>query len=245
MGAGSPPLTTTARTAGGRALLAADVVHVWVVAVSPEPAHDHADLAARLSAESYALAAAGPAAASAEEHARAGRLRRAGDGARYLAAHGALRLILAGYVGHDPQDLQFETGRWGKPSLVGGTLQFNLSHSGALALIAVAHGRPVGVDVERRRPIAEVEGIVGRICTPRERAVLDALPPSERHDAFLALWTRKEALAKMSGEGIRVLARDASHDMLDDCRLQQLDDLPGYAACVAAQGTDWRLIRRS
>ncbi|MEP7384686.1 MAG: 4'-phosphopantetheinyl transferase superfamily protein [Gemmatimonadota bacterium] len=212
--------------------------------MSAEPSEDPWELRTHLSAESYVLASAGRAISTTAERERAGRLRRSGDGARYLAAHGALRLILAGYLGHDPHDVRFEAGPRGKPSVVGGALQFNLSHSGAIALIAVAKERPVGVDVERQRSIVDLEGIVERICTPRERAALDAVPPSKREGAFLAMWTRKEALAKMTGDGFRALSRDASLGLQVDCRLEPLDDLPGYAACVAAQGTDWRLVRR-
>ncbi len=111
------------------------------------------------------------------------------------------------------------------------------------ALIGVARGRQVGVDVERQRPISDVEGLISRICTPRERETLDRVDPSEREGAFLALWTRKEALANMTGVGIRAMGRDACLDTYNNCRLEQLPDLPGYAACAAAEGTDWRLVR--
>jgi 4'-phosphopantetheinyl transferase len=177
------------------------------------------------------------------ERERAARFRRPGDGDRFLAARGALRRILAGYLQRDPRAIVFSLGEWGKPSVEGSSLCFNLSHSDALALIAVAYGRLVGVDVERQRDIVDLEGIASRICSPSERLELDALAPSDRQGAFLAMWTRKEALAKMTGEGVRALSRDTRLDEQDGCRLVQVPDLPGYAACVAAQGTDWRLVR--
>jgi 4'-phosphopantetheinyl transferase len=211
-----------------------DEVHLWVVDLSPEATGP----------EPYADAARRQAATTAAERDRAARFRRPGDGERHLSAHGALRLILAGYLACDPLALRFSTEAWGKPMLDGVALQFNLSHSGALALIAVAHDRRVGVDVECLRPIADLAAIAERICSPGERSALDAVAESDRDRAFLAMWTRKEALAKMTGEGIRALSRDVELDQQNGCGLVQVHDLPGYAACVAAEGTTWRLARR-
>lgn len=69
----------------------------------------------------------------------------------------ALREILGRYLGLPADELRFETNRHGKPRLASpaGGPSFNLSHSGSLALVAVA-GREVGVDVERirtKRPV--------------------------------------------------------------------------------------------
>ena len=185
------------------------------------------------------------AATSADERERASHFRSRHHAERFLSAHGALRLILARYLARDPLALRFSTGAWGKPALEGETLEFNLSHSGELALIAVARTRRVGVDVETLRAVPELAGIATSVCSPGERAALDALEAQERDVAFLAMWTRKEALAKMTGEGIRAVARDVCLDEQGDCKLVPLRDLPGYAACVAAEGTTWRLARRS
>lgn len=74
-----------------------------------------------------------------------------------VASRWALREILGRYLGLPANELRFETNRHGKPSLATpeAELAFNLSHSGSLALVAVA-GREVGVDVERiraKRPV--------------------------------------------------------------------------------------------
>lgn len=72
-------------------------------------------------------------------------------------ARWALREILGRYLGLPANELRFERSRHGKPRLASpeAELEFNLSHSGSLALVAVA-GREVGVDVERirtKRPV--------------------------------------------------------------------------------------------
>lgn len=230
MGAGRPTVATSVHGALSVPSLESDAVHLWVIDIAPAP---------QVPGEVAAL----PVFTTAPERERAARFRRPGDGDRFLAARGALRWILAGYLHRDPQAISFSYGAWGKPSVEGSSLCFNLSHSEALALVAVAPGRRVGVDVERHRALADLDGIATRICSPRERLELNSVAPSDRLGAFLAMWTRKEALAKMTGEGVRALSRDARLEAQDDCRLEQVLDLPGYAACVAAQGTDWRLVR--
>jgi 4'-phosphopantetheinyl transferase len=185
------------------------------------------------------------AATTAEERERASRFRNPDDAQRFLSAHGALRLILARYLARDPLTLRFSTGAWGKPALEDEALQFNLSHSGEFALIAVAHTRRVGVDVEVLRAIPDRANLIARVCSTGERTALDSLDPHEQDGAFLAMWTRKEALAKMTGEGVGALARDVRSDEQGGCKLVPLRDLPGYAGCVAAEGTTWRLVRRS
>lgn len=74
-----------------------------------------------------------------------------------VASRRALREILGRYLDLPANELQFEANQHGKPRLASaeGELAFNLSHSGSLALVAVAR-REVGVDVERirtKRPV--------------------------------------------------------------------------------------------
>ncbi len=113
--------------------------------------------------------------------------RRREDALRSLAAG----LLLRRYVGSGP----FSLGERGKPFLPGG-ISFNLSHSGALAVLATAES-DVGVDVEPlSRPFGEAT--VRRVLLPEERQWLEARP---RED-FLRLWTRKEAVLKCRGCGL-------------------------------------------
>ena len=130
-----------------------DTVDVWVARLDP----DSGELARRVAATSGA------------ERQRASRFRRRLDADRYLAAHGALRLLLADYLACDPLSLRVGTHENGKPFLEGARLEFNLSHSGAVALIAVARSRQVGVDVEQLRPMADLDRRCGS-CLYARRA---------------------------------------------------------------------------
>lgn len=251
MEAESPGVATSMLCEEPKRNLDADAVHLWVINVS-DASEDSSQLAAapsgpRLRLDSNLARTPLRAFTSAAEQERAARFRRPVDGERYLAAHAAVRHVLSRYLGCSPRDVPFAVAGRGKPRVPGSEFEFNLSHSASLALIAVARGRQVGVDVERQRPLSDVDGLAERVCTHEERVWLAATPSTEREGAFLALWTRKEALAKMTGDGLRAIGRDAWHESEDaaDYRLEQLTDLPGYSACVAATGTDWRLVRCS
>jgi 4'-phosphopantetheinyl transferase len=137
--------------------------------------------------------------------------------ARRAQAHAAERRILAGYLGISGDELSFVKHPAGKPALAGGELEFNLTHSGAWAMIAVSLDIPVGIDLERPRSFASperFERVVQRICSPAEQvAVAAAADPT----AFLLrLWVRKEALVKASGDGVGAGERLPDLDVLAD-----------------------------
>jgi 4'-phosphopantetheinyl transferase len=191
-----------------------------------------------------------------DEVARAARLYFADDRERFVIARGVLRAILARYAAVEPQRLMFCYTPFGKPMLIGEpyqtTLSFNVSHSGGLALYAVARDRPVGVDVERMRAELPFDQIAARFYSPRENLTLQALPPETRREAFFRGWTRKEAYIKAQGEGLQLLQQvEVSLAPGDPARLlnagsKQQDpqqwklwDLapgPGFVAALATTG---------
>jgi 4'-phosphopantetheinyl transferase len=82
------------------------------------------------------------------------------------------------------------------------SLHFNLAHSGELALVAVAEGCEVGVDVERLRPVRHCDEIAERYFSTGERDAVGAAEPALRSAAFLRCWTAKEAVLKAIGTGL-------------------------------------------
>ena len=122
--------------------------------------------------------------------------------------HRAMRMILAQYLNVRPQEVSFSSAMGVKPALAsqfrGAGIQFNLSHSSELALLAVAKGAMVGVDVEWINPEFPIDEIAERFFSAAEISVLNALTADERVDAFFSCWTRKEAYIKALGEGLFV-----------------------------------------
>ncbi|MFT7539637.1 MAG: 4'-phosphopantetheinyl transferase [Gammaproteobacteria bacterium] len=133
---------------------------------------------------------------------RAGRFRFPKDRLAFEGRHVFVRRVLGQLTGRDPESLSFGEGMFGKPFLVGGGPAFNMSRSGAATLLATA-GSEVGVDIEEVRPRGKLESVARRVQTADEQAQWKQLPEDERLAAFFRLWTRKEALMKVTGEGFQ------------------------------------------
>lgn len=241
--------------------LSCDQVHVWRV---------------RLDVAEYILARL-RATLTPDESARAARIPSFLEQDRYVAARGVLRAILGRYLGTEPGQVRFEYGPQGKPALwqapgagapwkaaqtPPATVTFNLAHSHGLALLAVARGREVGIDVERIQADLVEQGIAERFFSPAEMTALDALPKDDQLLAFFRCWTRKEAWVKARGQGLtipldrfdvsvapneppallRVAGAAASTaTKAEGWSLCDLTPAPGYAAALAVEGSDWQL----
>lgn len=143
---------------------------------------------------------------SPDELARANRLKIPQVRQRFIAGRLALRRILASQLQINPAELLFEYIAKGKPHLTGMPLHFNFSHSGGLALLAVADV-PVGVDVEQQRSMSALASMEATILTPEEQYRLKQWSGDEQNRLLLHLWTCKEALVKATGEGFQAMLR--------------------------------------
>ena len=101
---------------------------------------------------------------SEDEVARANRFRFEEDRVRWTRARSSLRMILSRYAGDDPGSLCFGYGKHGKPHLLPVTqVEFNLSHAGDWAIVAVTRMVPVGVDIERIRKDVDMAPLLRRL----------------------------------------------------------------------------------
>ena len=193
--------------------------------------------------------------------------RRDADRERFLTGCTLAKAVLARYTGRRPADVRFDRtcGQCGephgKPVLAGGGAgdgaEHSVAHSGDLVAVAVARA-PVGVDVERLEgrphPLGgdgDPEALARLVLSAAERAALAAVPPTERARAFLVAWTRKEAVTKATGDGLRaafsdvVVAVGAGPPRLvswpyprppRSVSLLDLDAAVGYVAALAVLG---------
>nr|WP_230459663.1 4'-phosphopantetheinyl transferase superfamily protein [Burkholderia ubonensis] len=202
------------------------------------------------------LASPAYAALSDAERARAGRFLRPQDAVRSAGTRVALRDVLGAQLGIAPREVALVVDASGRPSLDPvhrAALDFNVSHAGDHALIAWSAGCRVGVDIERCDRATDWRGLTREVCAPGEAAYLDALPDLARADAFMHVWSAKEALLKALGTGIggglRAFAVVPPHDPVTPATTivepaapaagvaafdaGWFDAAPGYAACVA------------
>jgi 4'-phosphopantetheinyl transferase len=189
--------------------------------------------------------------------------RRPEDRERFLVGCALAKAALARYTGRRPADVRFDRAcvtcgePHGKPVIAGGGPGHSVAHSGDLIAVAVA-GAPVGVDVEQAagRPHllggdGDPEALARLVFSEAERDALAAVPPGGRARAFLVGWTRKEAVTKATGDGIRaafsevVVAADAGPPRVvawpyprspRDVSLLDLDAAAGYVAALAVIG---------
>lgn len=118
---------------------------------------------------------------------------------------GPLCALVGAYLGIPAAEVAFREGEHGRPELVSpwrDALQFNWSHSGEKAIIAVARDVVPGIDIERLRPRPRVMALADRFFHPAEAAALEVLDNTQREEAFLRLWTCKEAVLKALGRGL-------------------------------------------
>lgn len=169
--------------------LSPGIVHVWRVHLDESPGQAalyHTDL-------------------SEDERARADRFRVPHHQYQFVSTRGILRNLVGHYVGIPAGTVRFENNLQGKPSLTEPphpSLQFNVSHTSGMAMLAFTVEHAVGIDVEQVNRNVSDQDIATRYFSPREAAYLATLSPDKRTQEFLTYWTCKEAYLKMRGIGL-------------------------------------------
>jgi 4'-phosphopantetheinyl transferase len=199
---------------------------------------------------------------SPDEIARASRFHFEKDRIHFTQCRSALRGLLADYLSIPAAEIRFEYLTSGKPQLAAeqnpSALQFNVSHSSNMALIAVGSEHRLGVDIEKIRGDVDTAALAERFFSVRERAGLQALPDHLRVPGFFACWTRKEAFLKATGEGLSFPLADFSvtthpdlHPELEEIKgstdegkqwfLADLSVVDGFRATVVRERSAYRL----
>lgn len=200
----------------------AEIWYAWV--------GDHADDIERFSRDLLSM--------DEQAHLAGYRVREAAE--RYVVTRSLVRAVLSDRLSVSPRDIRVIRTDTGKPVVMHG-VHFNVSHSGDLILMAVSEERAVGVDVERKRDVQRVDALLGRWLSVEEQGEFTQLrsrgvPPS---DAFLRLWSLKEARLKALGVGISGAGR-ARLDLVEAFPLDSLLDRlaaqraePEYVGAIA------------
>jgi 4'-phosphopantetheinyl transferase len=212
----------------------ADVILVWLIATDlPDPVLG--ELEALLDDD---------------ERERAGSLLYPARRRRFIASHGAVRVILGRHLGVPAGSLRWRRGPHGKPELAGPGPRpwVSMSKSGGLAALAIAENRRVGVDIQRLLTDLDVARMARRFYPPEEARFVASGRAQGRADRYTRLWARKEACVKVAGgrllpglaltvlgagrNGTVPVSAPAGPYLVRDQRVPR-----GFRAAVAAEGT--------
>lgn len=203
-------------------------VHVWMVRAGAE--HIQQDIVNAILSQ--------------DERERARRFKFDKDRRLYVAGHAALGALLAGYLRVSARDIHCVSGAHGKPALapphaVSG-LEFNLSHSHELALVAFARGKAVGVDVEFVKKDFVFDELARRFFSAQEVAALFELPRSLQREAFFKCWTSKEAFLKAKGTGLSGKLDEVQINLTDRGLLKIEAKVPGWSLAELTPGEGYQ-----
>jgi 4'-phosphopantetheinyl transferase len=192
-----------------------DEIHLWIVQLDRCPINDSWHLL------------------SADEQNRAGRFRFEVDKVRFANGRSALRRILGRYLGAPAESLRFRYNAHGKPELSQSqqAIQFNVTHSRGIALIALVRNIAIGVDLEAVRNDLSIGDLSKGVLSRRELERFRATPPEAQQVEFFKAWVVKEAFVKAIGKGLSVAPNSLEADSLP-ARL--VDVCEGFVAAVAA-----------
>ncbi len=181
------------------------------------------------------------------EKTRAAAIASSSKRAQFVAGRALLRHVLGDRLGLDAANVPLTRTERGKPTLATDiSLDFNVSHSDDVVVVALAQNTRIAVDVETMRPTRACDRIALRCFSSDEHAMLAATPEAERLRVFHEIWTCKEAYLKAMGQGIfsrmsfvtvlpeehRVARGVAEDDRPERWRLETLELSPAHRASV-------------
>lgn len=123
----------------------------------------------------------------------------------YITARGALKHLISLYTSTLPQKIIFNYNEFGKPFLPQKinplSLQFNISHSNNIILIAFSLEEKIGVDIEEIKPMEDMDSIAEMVFSKIEYNLWKETPEENKAHFFFQLWAYKEAIIKALGLG--------------------------------------------
>lgn len=181
------------------------------------------------------------------------------DRERFTVGSALLRTIVGGLTGVPAEEVSVDRScpdcgePHGKPVLEPENLHCSVSHSGERIVVAVARDVLIGVDVEKVEPCDNLDSVASYVLTNDELESFRRVPASEQLEVFYTYWTRKEAILKATGHGLRVEPNriavsspffpppvDGVEDVLCvpmEVTLHDLNPGPGYKASLAVVGS--------
>jgi len=147
---------------------------------------------------------------------------------QFVAGRQLLATLLRQRLGIDPL-IGEEPG--GRPCVAGADLHCSIAHSGSGVMAGFSVLAPIGVDIEQQRS-RDFERLVTTYFHPDEQRVFATLDSGARQQWFYRAWTRKEACAKASGQGLTLKTLAAPEPDADGRIAVSTAVFQGYATAV-------------
>ena len=127
----------------------------------------------------------------------------------------------------------------GKPFLAESNVHLSVSHSEDMLVVALSD-EEIGIDLQHKRQV-NIGRIASRFFSRDEVEYLaeqnDTNKNGEQVEAFFHLWTRKEAFAKLTGEGMGQLVKPVSVLMRNDVDFDEFTLEDGLYLCICTYKT--------
>ncbi len=125
------------------------------------------------------------------------------DKLRFLKARYILRTIASSiHTNCDPKEIQISLNSFGKPYFNNIPIHFSITHSGQVAAVAFSKHLPVGIDIEHKREVSDMNQLAQRFFADSEVNYLRQFSGEEFINNFFRIWCAKEAYIKAIGLGV-------------------------------------------
>jgi len=133
----------------------------------------------------------------------------------YIVTQAVLKLLLSAYLGIEPSEVKMGVHKKGKPFLMNDpSLFFNLANSQDLCVYAFSHDAEVGIDIEKIRNLPDIDQLIEKNLTSREKKYFQK-NPDNKLTRFFQFWTFKESYLKAIGEGMRLTPENLEFSLED------------------------------
>ncbi|MDX2360188.1 MAG: 4'-phosphopantetheinyl transferase superfamily protein [Crocinitomicaceae bacterium] len=134
----------------------------------------------------------------------------------YTMSQGVLRILIANYLSIDIKEVELGRRSKGKPFCKNDeSLFFNISNSGGLCVFAFSRDNEVGLDLEKIRPLNDLEEMINKNFSNQEQSYIRRTK-DETLRRFYFYWTIKESYLKAIGEGMRIEPQNLEFSIQND-----------------------------
>ncbi len=154
----------------------------------------------------------------------------------YIITQAVLKVLISAYMDIEPAEVILNASKKGKPFLIyDPSLYFNISSSYEISVYAFSRDAEVGIDIEKIRELRDIDQLIEKNLTSREKAYF-LKNPDHKLSLFFQFWTFKESYLKAIGEGMRLTPENLEFS-LDDGNIRLRYVTFGFEA------TDWQFKR--